>query len=129
MPKRALTPCCYPSCSALTDSRYCAEHATVANREYNKYTRDPETAKRYGKDWKRVRAAYARAHPLCEECLKAGRYVPVEEVHHIKPLAEGGTNDFENLMSLCRSCHSKITAAAGFGHGKKDNFYGDSVRV
>jgi hypothetical protein len=43
-------------------------------------------------------------------------------------LAEGGTNDFENLMSLCRSCHSKITAAAGFGHGKKDNFYGVTVQ-
>jgi hypothetical protein len=32
----------------------------------------------------------------------------VEEVHHIIPLSEGGTNDESNLMSLCRSCHEKI---------------------
>ncbi|MGI6512117.1 MAG: HNH endonuclease signature motif containing protein [Catenisphaera adipataccumulans] len=35
--------------------------------------------------------------------MKQGRYVAVEEVHHIVPLSEGGTNDESNLMSLCRS--------------------------
>jgi len=29
-------------------------------------------------------------------------------VHHIKPVAESGTNDFKNLETLCRSCHKKI---------------------
>ena len=44
-----------------------------------------------------------------ELCLKHGRVVPVKEVHHIVPLADGGTNEFSNLMSLCKSCHSAIT--------------------
>ena len=39
--------------------------------------------------------------------------VPVEEVHHIKPLSEGGTHDAENLISLCKYHHSKIHAQRG----------------
>ena len=27
------------------------------------------------------------------------------EIHHIKPLQNGGTNDLENLVTLCSSCH------------------------
>ena len=45
--------------------------------------------------------------------MKNGRYVAVEEVHHIIPLAEGGTHDESNLMSLCRSCHEKIHKGRG----------------
>ena len=26
-------------------------------------------------------------------------------MHHVKPLAEGGSNDLENLAVLCRGCH------------------------
>ena len=32
----------------------------------------------------------------------------VEEVHHMLPLSRGGTNDEDNLISLYKSCHSKI---------------------
>ncbi|QCX47519.1 HNH endonuclease, partial [Arcanobacterium haemolyticum] len=32
------------------------------------------------------------AHPLCEDCLEAGRYTPVQEVHHVLPLEHGGTH-------------------------------------
>ena len=51
---------------------------------------------------------YAAAHPLCEMCLKEGRLTPVEEVHHIVPLSQGGTHRNDNLMSLCQSCHTKL---------------------
>ncbi|MBQ8698232.1 MAG: HNH endonuclease, partial [Schwartzia sp.] len=37
-----------------------------------------------------------------------GRYVKASLVHHVKPLADGGTHDEENLMSLCVACHEKI---------------------
>ena len=36
-----------------------------------------------------------------------------QEVHHIVPLAEGGTHDEDNLMALCKSCHSRITVREG----------------
>ena len=37
----------------------------------------------------------------CDRCGKAGRL----EVHHRRPLHRGGTNDPDNLETLCRSCH------------------------
>ena len=43
--------------------------------------------------WKRIRDRYVSTHPLCEMCLKDGRYAKTEEVHHIKPLSEGGTHE------------------------------------
>lgn len=33
--------------------------------------------------------------------------VPADEVHHIKPIALGGTHSEDNLMALCKSCHTK----------------------
>ena len=116
MPHKPKKPCAFPGCPNLTDGRYCEVHALQANREYNKYRRDPDSNKIYGRRWKTIRALYLSKHPLCEQCLKAGRYVPAEEVHHIIPIAEGGTHEESNLMSLCKSCHSAITAAAENRH-------------
>ena len=68
MPRKPKRPCSYPGCPKLTEGRYCEEHAKTVNRNYNKYERDPETPKRYGRTWKRIRDAYVAVHPLCEEC-------------------------------------------------------------
>ena len=112
MPYKAKRPCKYPGCPNLTDRDYCAEHISQVRYEYEHYRRDPDTKKRYDSRWRKIRALYVKAHPLCEECLKHGRTTPVEQVHHIVPLSDGGTHDFSNLMSLCKSCHSAITLAA-----------------
>ena len=109
MPKRPKRPCSYPGCRRLTDSRFCNEHKQVAEHQYNRYLRDPDTNKRYGRAWKKIRAYYIQVHPLCEQCEQEGRLTPAEEVHHILPLANGGTHDDDNLMALCKSCHSRIT--------------------
>ncbi|MBC7076595.1 MAG: HNH endonuclease [Syntrophomonadaceae bacterium] len=77
---------------------------------YNKYERDSQTRKLYGKTWKRIRDRYIAKHSLCEECRKSGKLTPAEEVHHIIPLSQGGTNEDGDLMSLCARCHSAITA-------------------
>lgn len=68
---------------------------------------------KYGREWRGVREHYVSAHPLCECCLKQGRMAPVDEVHHIIPVSQGGTNEESNLMSLCKSCHNKIHLAIG----------------
>ena len=31
-------------------------------------------------------------HPFCEQCFDRGIIVPTEEIHHRKPLSEGGTD-------------------------------------
>ena len=41
----------------------------------------------------------------CREMLKAWF-----EVDHIKRLDQGGSNDIDNLVALCRNCHGKKTS-------------------
>lgn len=113
MPTKPKHPCSYPGCPRLTDRQYCPEHESLMSKRYEKYDRDPEKSKRYGRSWKKIRERYVQLHPFCEECLKRGVLVPVQEVHHIIPLTEGGTNEAGNLISLCKSCHSRIHAERG----------------
>ena len=113
MPYKPKRPCSHPGCPNLTHGRFCEEHAKQEAKRYEKYDRDPVAKKRYGRAWKRIRDRYIKAHPLCEQCKKNGTLTPAEEVHHIKPLSSGGKNDEDNLMSLCKSCHSEITAREG----------------
>lgn len=123
MPYKAKRPCAYQGCPRLTHGYYCDEHQSLvdeqrkayyrehrheSDREYERTRRDPTTARRYNRTWRVIRNKYIRAHPLCEECLRLGRAVPAEHVHHIIPLADGGTSDASNLMSLCKECHSRI---------------------
>jgi len=109
MPYKPKRPCAHPGCPKLTDARFCPAHAKQDARAYENYRRDPATNKRYGRAWKRIRDRYIAAHPLCEQCAAAGQIVAAREVHHIIPLASGGTHAKENLMALCKPCHSGIT--------------------
>lgn len=131
MPRKPPTPCSYPRCPRLTHGRYCDEHAKLAEHNYRKYERDPEIDRRYGRQWRRIRARYVAdrcvqfptrtasatqskaEHPLCEQCQKEGRLTPTQEVHHILPPSRGGTHDFDHLMALCKPCHSRISALDG----------------
>lgn len=113
MPRKPKRPCSYPGCPNLTEGCFCTRHQKEMDMQYERYARDPIARKRYGRVWKRARNRYIAAHPLCEECRKAGRFTPAAEVHHIKPLSKGGTHEESNLMSLCTSCHSRITAESG----------------
>lgn len=118
MPRKPKKPCAYPGCPNLTEGRYCPEHQSKVNSEYEKYGRDPRTKKRYGRAWKRIRDKYVQEHPFCELCFRRGIIVETEEVHHRKPLSEGGTHDRSNLIALCKSCHSRIHAERGDRWGK-----------
>ena len=113
MPRKPKRPCSFPGCPKLTEGRFCEEHGKQENRRYEKYDRDPAVRRRYGRAWKRIRDRYAAKHPFCEECQKEGLLRPVEEVHHRLPLAEGGTHDEGNLVSLCQPCHARIHAERG----------------
>ena len=99
MPYKPKRPCSYPGCPRLTDGRYCEEHQKIITAQYNRHERTPESKRRYGRAWKRIRDRYIAAHPLCEKCREAGRLTPAQEE--------------SNLMALCKSCHSEITAREG----------------
>lgn len=113
MPYRPKRPCSYPGCSRLTDGRYCEEHQKIVTAHYNQHERDPESKRRYGRAWRRIRDGYLSEHPMCEKCQQAGKLTAAVEVHHIKPLSKGGTHAEANLMALCKKCHSEITAREG----------------
>ena len=53
-----------------------------------------------------------RDHGLCQRCLRANRVQAGNECHHIKPKAQGGTDDMENLETLCHDCHEAADAKA-----------------
>lgn len=113
MPRKPKRPCSYPGCPNLTDGRFCEEHEKLVNQNYEKYERSKYNKRRYGRAWKRIRDKYVSQHPFCEICYENGILVETEEVHHKKPLSEDGTHDRDNLIALCKSCHSRIHAERG----------------
>ena len=61
--------------------------------------------------WRKTRKRKLKEEPLCRECLKKGKVVAATEVDHIKPHREEKDLffDYDNLQSLCKSCHSVKT--------------------
>lgn len=43
---------------------------------------------------------------LCQLCLPK-RFTAATEVDHVIPRSKNGTNDIENLMSVCSDCHAE----------------------
>jgi len=78
----------------------------------------PSAARRgYGSRWRKLRLMQLRRYPLCQwpGCNK-----PATDVDHIVPRASGGTDDADNLQSLCHAHHSVKTATqdgGGWGRG------------
>jgi 5-methylcytosine-specific restriction protein A len=110
MPFKPARPCKRPGCSAITlhPSRLCDTHLPLERRAIDARRGTP-SQRGYDSHWQRVRTMFLAEHPLCVTCEAEGRVVGATEVHHIKPLADGGSNADSNLMALCKACHSKIT--------------------
>lgn len=86
------------------------------NRKNDSYN-NADRRKIYNSErWRRLRAWKFACNPLCEMCLKEGKTVTAEDIHHITSFMS--TNDpeqrsflaydYNNLMSLCKQCHQKI---------------------
>lgn len=81
----------------------------AARRQYDR-ERTPARQRGYTRQWERVRAAWLRAHPLCERCQARGQIVAAVLVHHRQPgAAQAG--DHSDLESLCQPCHEAEHAA------------------
>lgn len=93
------TPVKSGKCADCAKQVSAARRATPQQRFYNSPA------------WRRVRAAFIRRYPSCWFCgAKA------DAVDHVdgNPLGPAGLA-FENLRSLCWSCHSKRTIRDGQG--------------
>jgi 5-methylcytosine-specific restriction endonuclease McrA len=51
------------------------------------------------------RERHLEKEPFCRDCSADGIERVADEIDHILPLADGGTNSPDNLRSLCRDCH------------------------
>ena len=103
MPKAAPRPCTYPSCKeyAVKDGR-CETHKVAHRWQSRKRT----TERGYGWAWVKLRRkVIARDKHLCQECLRQGIYTQGNEVDHIRPKSQGGTDDLNNLEILCSRHH------------------------
>ena len=84
-----------------------AGHSAAAPEQYQvrekRYVRSPYVAA----------LAKRRANGFCDLCKKPAPFLdpygqPYLEVHHIRPLAEGGADDKKNVAALCPNCHRKM---------------------
>lgn len=62
------------------------------------------------KAFQEVKKLYRESHdPVCAKC---GRYIPWGkdgiDVHHIRALFDGGNNENDNLVPLCKQCHHDL---------------------
>lgn len=112
MPRKPQRPCRYPGCPHLTDGVYCEEHAKVMEQHYEKFQRGYSPGKRYGRAWKRIRDRYVHKHPLCEQCLKEGRYVAVEEVASLYAVyAAARSLTISSVKAACVAASSHLSIA------------------
>lgn len=87
----------------------------VQQREYNQRQRTgSEFYKTRG--WRKLRAAYVRQYPICEDCREQGRATPVDVVDHVTEIKDGGDPlAWDNLRSLCHAHHNAKTARGRAG--------------
>jgi 5-methylcytosine-specific restriction protein A len=102
---RAARICSQPGCPQIAgDEGRCAEHR--AQRERADRAQRPTPAQQgYDWAWRKRRAAYLKRYPYCAAC---GTWAT--DVDHVIAKRNGGTDDDDNLESLCHACHSRKTA-------------------
>lgn len=115
MPISPPKPCTYPGCGQLVrQGSRCDAHQRVETGKFNDRRRGSRHERGYGNAWQKLRERILRRdHGLCQACRRAGRFTLAREVDHIRPKAEGGTDDEVNLEAICVPCHRTKTAAEG----------------
>lgn len=97
------------------------KYKTTTAKTLNLEQRQSASKRGYGSDWREASLLFRMYNPLCVECLKKNRSVAAQVVDHIIPHKGDPTLrwDRANWQSLCKSCHSKKTAAQDGGFGNR----------
>lgn len=110
MPFKPKRPCSYPGCPRLTEGRFCEKHLQETEKEYNRQ-RGSAASRGYDSRWRKARAKFLKANPLCRRCEENGKITKGEVVDHIIP-HRGDMSlfwDQNNWQSLCTRCHNRKT--------------------
>jgi len=121
VPTKLRTACKHPLCPKLAEpgERFCADHKRDDRRRQDQ-ERGSAAQRGYNARWRRYRERFLREHPLCVECLRAGRATPATVVDHIRPHKGdyGLFWDPANHQALCKQCHDTKTAREDGGFGR-----------
>jgi 5-methylcytosine-specific restriction protein A len=104
----------YYQAATHTAAQLAAAAASAERRAANAavYRAGPERAEdnRFysSRRWRRLRALFLAAHPLCAECSRQGRTQIATDVHHKRERKQDPDRalDWSNLEALCRACHN-----------------------
>ena len=112
MPYQAPRPCTHKQCNGLVRGGVCNRCGSQRRDKDRTHDDHRGTAhdRGYGSTWQKVRLMQLAQQPLCQDCQAEGLVMIGVEVHHIKAKRNGGDDSFDNLMTLCKSHHSKRTA-------------------
>ena len=108
MPTKPKVPCKHPGCAALVPAgtKYCDVHKAQHPEEVRS-----AASRGYGRAWQKASKQFLQVHPLCEECLRQGKYKKATVVDHVIP-HRGDEKlfwDRNNWRALCKKCHDKKT--------------------
>lgn len=123
MPSRPLKPCAHASCVryAIPGESRCEQHKIKPKTGWGVRGGDGPPLPPWSQ-WRHIRTAvFRRDDYLCQVCKAQGIMRPGNEVDHIKPRSQGGTEDMKNLQTICRQCHAAKTqneSREGKRHGK-----------
>ena len=115
MPIAAPKPCSQAGCGVVVrdGTNRCDKHKREA------WAKKPNATKRVtGRKLQAMRERLFNSNPLCAECERQGRTTLATQRDHIKPLAEGGADNDDNVQGLCVACHdikSKAESKRGCG--------------
>ncbi len=108
---RPLKPCNAPGCGALVrGARYCEKHQHLSAAWAT--SKRAERTGLSGRPWRRLRDQILRRDSYlcqCDECKRLGRLLPANEVDHVIPLSQGGSDSPDNLRAINRDCHRAKT--------------------
>lgn len=106
MPRKPMKPCKHPGCPKLTEGFYCEEHENLHRGD-----RAGAATRGYNRKWQKARTRFLKAHPLCVECQKEGKYVRATVVDHIVPHRGDPVLfwDESNWQPLCKHHHDSKT--------------------
>lgn len=105
-------PCVQPRCSELVRQPHnrCERH-----RRAQGAISSPDAIERevyWTRRWRKVRAVFLRANPLCIDCLAETppRTTAATDCDHVVPIREGGAIwDEDNFAARCKSHHAMKT--------------------
>ncbi|TVT77629.1 HNH endonuclease [Acinetobacter colistiniresistens] len=109
-------PCRQYGCPNVVKLRsqngYCNNHESMRSNWNKRPQRAGSTTERgYGHAWRKLREkVLQRDGYLCVNHYAKGEIVEATDVDHIVSKEKGGTDELDNLQSLCAQCHQEKTA-------------------